>query len=81
MLLPFSNDLLHSLLKVVLKLCLGFNFPFKLCSRSLILLLDGINHFLELVDNSFIPHDFLLLSIYYYHARESLLLYIIILHG
>ena len=47
----------------MLKFGLWFNFFFKLCSCSLILPFGLINHFLELVNNTFISHYLLFIII------------------
>ena len=80
-LLALSHDFLDSLLKIMLKLSLRFNFPFKLGSSNFVGLLDSVNHFLELIYYSFIPHNFLFITINDHYAWATGWLVAIIIEG
>ena len=60
--LTLLHDLVNSLLEVVFQLGFRLNLLFKLGSCVFVLLSDVVDHFLKLVDDSFVSQDFLFLT-------------------
>ena len=70
-LLALGHHFLDRLLEIMFQFRLRFNFPFKLGSSNFIGLLHTINHFLQLIYYSFIPHYFLFITIHYHYAGTA----------